>query len=134
MPIWCRDAFVSALALSLLHSLWQGAILGLFGIALSKRLQNARPDIRYGAYSVLLFTVFAVWLGTFSSLYNASAGPSSMMDGSSAILGTRMLAALPQSPADLRMASLLRPLYPLLVGFWALGVCLLSMRHLGGSI
>ena len=135
MWLWSQDAFVSAMALSLLHSLWQGALLGIVGLALHARLTRATPDTRYGVFSLLLFTFFAVWLGAFCWLYADAASPRIV----SADIPIRLAFSQQSAPASAFVThSVVRPLLqsvaPWLVAVWAGGVCLLSLRCLGGFL
>lgn len=135
MLIWYREAFVSGLALSLLHSLWQGALLGVVGIALDRRMKGSAPEIRCGAFSLLLLTFFLVGLGTFGCLYLQEIHTTASAFGTltaSISQGLLILRSAPAGvPAPMR---LLQSLSPLLVVAWALGVCALSLRHLGGLL
>ena len=66
MLLWSQNALISGLALALLHSLWQGAIFGLAGFTLQARFEaGPRPTFAAASFSLLLFTFFALWLGTF---------------------------------------------------------------------
>ena len=137
MPIWSQDACISALALSLLHSLWQGAILGLVGVALTSRLRRSTPDVRYTTYSLLLAAMFTVWLGTFCSLYGASVRTAALPQAQTGIIVLSAVSApstAAATPAALWSVSRLQPLFPFLVALWAAGVCVLSLRHLGGLL
>ena len=141
MVIWSQGAFVSAMALSLLHSLWQGAVVGLAAFVLNARLKRAAPEVRCGALSLLLLILFAVWLGTFCGLYGAQtrlaavaaavpAGPPHPRLLIPAPTGTGDLSTLPR----LSRFPLRESVFPALVAAWALGVCLLSLRHIGGLL
>ena len=135
MITWSQEALVSSLGLSLLHSLWQGALIGAAGLLLHRRLKQATPGLRYGAFSLLLFTFFVVWLGTFGFLYGKQAQP--MLPATDTLARTMGLAVSASPPALARDAApmrLLHSLSPALVVCWALGVCLLSLRHLGGLL
>ena len=135
MITWSQEALVSSLGLSLLHSLWQGALIGVAGLLLNRRLKQAAPDLRCGAFSLLLFTFFVVWLGTFGFLYEKQAHPMASM--TNFLTGTMDSAASIPPPAlvkDTTPLRLFHALSPALVVCWALGVCLLSLRHLGGLL
>lgn len=131
MLIWSRDAFISALALSLLHSLWQGTALGAVGFALSARLKRATPDTRYACYSLLLLAIVAVWLATFGMVYGerAYSAPPTIAPSPAQASLTSLLVIAAQPVATVFT---LPTLYPFLVALWAVGVCVLSLRHLGG--
>ena len=139
MVIWSQGAFVSAMALSLLHSLWQGAAVGMVAFVLNARLKRATPDVRCGAFSLLLLLLFAVWLGTFCCLYGAQTRPTAL---AGVPAGPPHLRLLIQAPADtgalplpdLATIPLLRSIFPALVAGWALGICVLSLRHIGGFL
>jgi beta-lactamase regulating signal transducer with metallopeptidase domain len=136
MPIWSQEAFVSGLGLSLLHSLWQGALLGLVGLLLHRRMKGSTPETRCGAFSVLQCTFFAAWLGTFLTLYMQGIHPAASVlpaaVAESILTGAQVSPIAAQQGADLM--HLLHSLTPFLVTAWALGVCLLSLRHLGGLL
>ena len=133
MPIWSREAFVSALALSLLHSLWQGALIGLLGLTLSLRLKRATPDVRCGAFSVLLCSFAAICLGTFCCLYQAQTRPASFVSGVSHSVTILLIAPARGVKVD-DAFSVLHLIYTALVGAWAVGVGVLCLRHIGGSL
>ena len=84
MLLWSQEALVSSLGLALLHSLWQGALFGLVGFALHASLRRATSDTRYGVFSLLLFTFFALWLGTFCCLCEQAVSRS--VSGSAGVL------------------------------------------------
>ncbi len=135
MLIWSREAFVSGLGLSLLHSLWQGALLGGVGFALHKRLKQATPDLRCGVFSLLQLTFCVVWLGTFLSLYRVAIHAMEVVV--SPLTGPISADIVVSSPAYTPTPGLMHQfpsLAPLLVTAWALGVCVLSLRHLGGLL
>ena len=138
MVIWSQTAFVSAMALSLLHSLWQGAAVGLAAFVLNARLKRAAPEVRCGALSLLLFILFAVWLGTFGGLYGAQTRPMVLAVGVPAgPPHPRLLVQTPAGTGDLSTLPglsglpLRESVFPALVAGWALGVCVLSLRHIG---
>ena len=141
MLIWSQTAFVSAMALSLLHSLWQGAVVGMAAFVLNARLKRAAPDVRCGAFFLLLLILFVVWLDTFCGLYGgqtrltvlATGVPTRPPHPRLLLLtpaDTGGIAALP----DLSGLPLPASVFPALVAGWALGVCALSLRHIGGLL
>jgi beta-lactamase regulating signal transducer with metallopeptidase domain len=135
MPIWSQEAFVSTLGLSLLHSLWQGALLGVVGLTLQRRLKHAAPELRCGIFSLLQLTFFVVWLGTFVSLYRVAIRP--MASAVDTMTGPITIAPQAFSPTLGGTSALLhlpQSLFTALVAAWALGVCVLSLRHLGGLL
>lgn len=134
MLLWSREAFVSALALSLLHSLWQGALIGGIALLLNTRLKRATPDLRCSVFYVLLLTFGIGCLGTFLDLYLQAARLSPLPSG---VLMRETYFELSSSSHALTSASrigVLPTLAPWLVVAWAAGVCTLSLRHLGGLL
>ena len=120
------------LGVTLLHFLWQGALLGaLAGLALW-RLRDARPQARYALAcaaslaSLLLPALTLGWLLAAPTLpaVAASAAPTHFTDASTPVIAWHALAAgaTPRDGAGL----------PWPVACWALGVALLSLRTLGG--
>ena len=135
MPTWSQQAFVSALGMSLLHSLWQGALLGVVALMLHKRIKTAAPDLRCGAFSALQLTFFLVWLGTFLSLYRVAIHPTTVTFRSlTGSISPNVAAFTPGPGATGALLHLPPTLFPILVAAWALGVCALSLRHLGGLL
>lgn len=135
MLIWSREAFVSALGMSLLHSVWQGTAVGLLAKALHSRLKRVTADLRYGAYCLLLGALFLAWAGSFSGLYLTELKDAALRSGEAGTLPLRTVVAA--APALAHRASPLQPLRslaPALVLFWTLGVALLSLRHLVGLL
>ena len=137
--IWFQGAFVSAMALTLLHSLWQGALIGLLGLALDARLKRSSPDTRCGAFSLLLLAFFALWIGTFCYFSEAQTHPAVTADGvltgglHQPLMNITSAITSDQATVPPRMP-ILQSVFPALVACWTLGVCVLSLRHLGGLL
>ncbi len=109
---------VHALALTLLHSLWQGAVVALaLGLAL-RALRRAAPEARYLVACAALSALLVAPVLTFASIHRAlGAAP-------------RAIAALPPLGA-----APLHAYVPLLVSAaWAAGVSLMLLRLAGGHL
>lgn len=135
MPVWSQEAFLSALGLSLVHSLWQGAVIGILSLVLLPRLKSATADVRYSALCLLLMTIFVAWLGSLCCLYQAELRSLASLApaGEAASIPDRLAAALLPAKSDAPM-HLLRSLSTPLAMLWIAGVFLLSLRHLGGVL
>ena len=125
-------ALVPALGASLLHFLWQGALLGLLAALVLAALRNARPQIRYAVACAALALALLLPLMTLAILLAPDAAPLA----SAVAAGHSPLAA---SAVPLRWTTLAdaasmdgsRAL-PWLVAGWAAGVLVLSLRMAGG--
>lgn len=120
-----------ALAWTLLHFLWQGALLGLAAKAGLWLLRRRSPQARYLFAAAAMVAMAAAPLATFAVL-----APSA-----DAAAPTRAIPALTLAAAGnaaqplswLRETGLaLRPLLPWAVAAWMAGVAVLSLRLLGG--
>jgi len=58
------DAVVRSIAAALLHSVWQGALLGAVTAVVLKALKGARPGVRYLIACAGLTLMVAAWTGT----------------------------------------------------------------------
>ena len=123
-----------ALGWTLLHFLWQGALLGLLAWLALALLRGANSKARYGMACTFLVLMVAAPLATFLTL-EKQASPSVEH------LTLKMAAAaslLSTAPADLpfaqRLKAALDPSLPWLLLGWAAGVLLLSARFLGGWV
>jgi beta-lactamase regulating signal transducer with metallopeptidase domain len=126
------------LAWTLLHFLWQGALLGLAAWGAFALLRRQRPQLRYLVGCAFLFLCLGSASATFLVLAPAAGGPSP-----AAILAQAAppLELLPEpepvtgldAPAPSRpWRDRLRPCLPWILGGWAAGVLCLSLRAAGG--
>lgn len=126
------------LAWTLLHFLWQGALLGLAAWGAFALLRRRRPQLRYLVGCAFLFLCLGSATATFFVLTPPAAGP-----GPAAILAQAAppLELLPEpepvtgldAPAPSRpWQDRLRPCLPWILGGWAAGVLCLSLRAAGG--
>jgi beta-lactamase regulating signal transducer with metallopeptidase domain len=133
---------LDALGWSLLHFVWQGAVCALLLSVANVRLRRAAPQARYVAASAVLLAMLALPVVTFRLMRvpDTSVGDGG---GSSAFAGFREPGGFPATalpgPRALsapalasRLRARLEPWLPSLVGLWAAGVLLLSVRGVGG--
>ena len=124
-----QEPWAQALGWTLLHFLWQGALLGLLAWLSLALLRGASAKVRYGAACAFLLLMVAAPAATLLLLQpQGPAGALPLPPG--AIPGP--LAAPGDAPLALRVKAALDPALPWLLGGWAAGVLLLSGRFLGG--
>ena len=125
-----REPWAQALGWSLLHFLWQGALLGGLAWLLLVLLRGASAKARYAVACAALLLMVAAPVLTFLHLRafsGAGPGPESV----------RLLmedAASGPLPLSVRAQGALEPALPWLLAAWALGVVILSLRFLGGWV
>lgn len=127
------SSLVPALALALLHFLWQGALIGLLAALALALLRNARPQARYAvACLALLACVLVPAWGVWQAMASGDAVPVARValasGGAIATSGTESDEALRLMPAP--------PLefLPWVVALWASGAGLLSLRMAFGLL
>jgi beta-lactamase regulating signal transducer with metallopeptidase domain len=118
---------VPALAMVLLHFLWQGALVGLLAWLALAVLGNARPQARYAAacLALLACVLLPAW-SVLHALSGADIAPVAQVASAGGDIGiavpaarTIALNALPAPPVDV---------LPWIVALWAVGVGVLSLR------
>jgi beta-lactamase regulating signal transducer with metallopeptidase domain len=131
-----------ALGWSLLHFVWQGTVCALMLAIANVLLQRAAPQARYVAASAVLLAMLALPAVTFL-LLRAPGTSVGDVGGSSVFAGPHepgwFAGPSPQAPRAVsapatgsRLRARLEPWLPSLVGLWAAGVLLLSVRGVGG--
>ncbi len=136
------EQFIHALGWTLLHSLWQGALIALIIALLLVFLHRFSARFRYMLYSgsLLLFA----GLAGFTFILSYASYPTKA--GAEGPLNTASIALLPVQAAELtagadgfsaagifdRLAAYCHEHLPLFVGIWLLGVLLMMLRFLGG--
>lgn len=121
-----------ALGATLLHFLWQGALLGLLAALALALLRNARPQARYAVAcaallaSLLLPMLTLAWLLAAPEIATAMA-----VDALATSQATTAQPVVWNALADAAPVRLSNAL-PWLTGCWAMGVGLLSLRMVGG--
>ena len=126
------------LAWTLLHFLWQGALLGLAAWGGFALLRHRRPQLRYLVGCALLLACLGSALATFLALAppvpvaGLVAGPGLLPGFPEPLGSSRFLAeAAPSLPA-LPWRARLQPYLPWILASWAAGVLILSLRAAGG--
>ena len=137
---------VDALGRTLLHFLWQGALLGLAAAAALAALRGRTPQVRYGVACVALLAMFAAPIWTFASV---STGELSTNDAIAVAPDAKSTAAddlaaesTEAEPTDLFVATI-DALWgssaeeggawlSWLVALWLCGVAVLGFRAFGG--
>lgn len=130
-----RDALLSlapVLGATLLHFLWQGALVGGLAAVALALLRDARPQVRYAVACAALLASLLLPALTLAWLLTAPAGSADpamaafAKDPTAPVVAWRMLATSP-TPGLAGGA-------PWLVACWAAGVAGLSLRTLGGLV
>jgi beta-lactamase regulating signal transducer with metallopeptidase domain len=141
------EPLVSALGWSLLHFLWQGAVVAVLVAAARAGLRNASAQARYlaGCASLLLLALLPAatfgWLrsvppqvptpaASHEDLAAPTTAASAHMPSDAA--APALAGAVDLQPWRQRAETLLRPALPWLVAGWLAGVLLLSLRLVGG--
>ena len=125
-----REPWAQALGGSLLHFLWQGALLGGLAWAALALLRGASAKVRYGVACAALLLMAVLPVLTFlhlRALPPAAPAPAPMR---------LVVEAAPLNPNPLAFhaQSLFEGGLPWLLVGWALGVAALSLRFLGGWV
>ena len=94
----------SALVRSLLHGLWQGAVVSLALTILLRCLPAARANLRYAVSCGSLLLLVAAWLGTWSLLGSQPGGRASAASAVSESVSRESVAAAPTASGDARGA------------------------------
>jgi beta-lactamase regulating signal transducer with metallopeptidase domain len=117
---------------TLVHFLWQGALLGLLAWLVLLLMRGASAKARYGLACAFLVLMVGAPVGTFLSIHAQRptlAGALSVGVESAAAVATPAPPPLAQ-----RVKATLDPALPWLLAGWAAGVLLLSARFLGSWI
>lgn len=122
------DAWVHAGGWTLLHSLWQGALITLLLVVLLRRLRRKAPALRYHLSVGALFLLMLCVAGTFYYYYEPAGGGTSDVIGS--IGGALLNEALPNmtSAVALTFWERLESILPLLIEVWFIGFILMGLR------
>ncbi|WP_291272108.1 M56 family metallopeptidase [Geothrix sp.] len=127
------------LAWTLLHFLWQGALLGLAAWATFALLRHRRPQLRYLVGCAFLLACLGSAILTYGLLappLQAAGQPMNLATVAPGVLDTPTgPIALPEaavSGAALPWHARLQPYLPWILAAWAAGVLILSLRAAGG--
>jgi beta-lactamase regulating signal transducer with metallopeptidase domain len=114
---------LQTLGWTLLHSLWQAALLGLLAWAGLWLLRTRSPGARYALACAALALMIALPVGTWFVLLP---GPAPVLQAVGSIsLG---------NPGPAPLKETLQPFLPYACVFWAAGVLFMSLRLLGGWV
>jgi bla regulator protein BlaR1 len=133
---------VQALGWTILHSLWQGALVALALSVLLVFLNRQSAQVRYFISLTALGTTLALAVFTFFSLYQA---PQKSLSAATVVVsGTTFSAINPTVPEQAEVSlpdkfpfeDFFAPYFekhlPLLVTFWFMGLLIMALRMLGG--
>jgi beta-lactamase regulating signal transducer with metallopeptidase domain len=128
---WPDGRMVQALGWTLVHFLWQGAAAAVLLAIAGGLVARRSPNARYALGVATLVLMAALPLLTFVTLMQAAGGAA---EARTAPLASGAITAVLPGPAlDSEPPSdPLAPTLPMLVGLWALGVAVLSVRVAGG--
>jgi beta-lactamase regulating signal transducer with metallopeptidase domain len=125
-------AVVQALGWTLVHFLWQGALLAALLVAVREAVARRSASARYALSAGTLALMGVVPVATFVSLLTRAATPEggamAAVAPTTANGRAETLAGLAASSSGLDPATLM----PFLVAAWGLGVLALSVRMIGG--
>lgn len=121
-----QNPWSQSLAWTLLHFLWEGAVLGLVAWIGLRLLRQRSANARYLWGCVWLGLMLTSAAATFMLLRPASAPAVAALDPRSLPL------VMPEAPWPLRVQLVLAPFLPWALGVWSVGVALLTLR-LGGA-
>lgn len=131
---------VEALGWTILHSLWQGALVALALSALLILLNRHSAQVRYFVSVTALFTTLGLAVFTFFSLYNQPASGSAAAFPAVTFGAETHSVLTPAAPAAgwfnmLPFAGFFETYFekhlPLIVTFWFLGLLVMALKMLG---
>lgn len=120
------DAWIYALGWTVVHSLWQGALVATLLTLFRRLAASAAPQVRYVAGLIALLAMFVLSAWTFSfHLYSAVAGDE-------VVISLSGISAAGNPSFMVRITDLLNQNLPLLVAAWGLGMAFFALRTAGG--
>jgi beta-lactamase regulating signal transducer with metallopeptidase domain/peptidoglycan/xylan/chitin deacetylase (PgdA/CDA1 family) len=151
------EPFFQALGWTLLHFIWQGALVGILFASLNVLLKGCSSNIRYAADCSSMLLMLVLPLATFyiisTSSNRATANQQAQGDASKWVAPVQDTASLPHwqinAPAEIDPDAVLPPeamrsdtwaedsfasILPWLVLIWLAGALILSLRFLGGWV
>jgi len=137
------DRIINALGWTILHSLWQGIIIGGMLMLLLFLFRNSNAVIRYNLSVFSLVFIFCLSVLTFSWYFRGDVqlvlsndySGNLLLNNGKELYGTRAGSNLAEIalPLSLRyMSDALSVRFPLIIGIWLLGVFIVSIRMTGG--
>lgn len=129
-------SLINTLGWTLLHFLWQGALIALLLAVANSSLRHRSARSRYAAACAALLLMLVCAVATFGRLTLVSAAVSNSAAASPQLQAEASgnIAAPAGAGAVSSSLSLFSRLLPWLTYFWMIGVCLLAARSLGGWI
>jgi len=118
---------------TLIHFLWQGALIALLLAILNGSLGRAASRARYAASCVAMLLMLACTVATFIRV-NATAPVNGAFAPPAATFAMQELSTASGSPAIATSGEQFSKFLPWFVYFWMSGVCLLAIRSLGGWV
>lgn len=138
------EQFIHSLGWTLVHSLWQGALIGLIIAVAMVMLHRYTARLRYFINSLGLFVVAALAVVTFFASYNSyetDQGVAGINARNTMILEAKSVAAPMAMETEKRstldatmegLAAYCREHFPLFVSVWLLGMLAMMLRFMGG--
>ena len=123
------SAFAYHLGWTLLHFLWQGAVVGVFYVCLRNLMADAAPQALYILSLTMLAALALLPVATFWYL---SGTPLAVRPVQGFAAGTHIFIPPPQTSWLEALRSLLHPLVPWTVPVWSVGVALLGFKSIAG--
>ncbi|MFB9863194.1 M56 family metallopeptidase [Rufibacter immobilis] len=133
------EAVIHALGWTLLHSLWQGALMALLLAVLLRLMHRHSAAVRYRVSWGALMVLLAVSFITFCQLYEPGAGHATpMVSAGSATTSTVLATTAPALPVWQQLLEKGQAYFsqhlPVVVLLWLLGMLLMGLRVLGGWV
>lgn len=122
------DALVQAGGWTILHSLWQGAVITLLLAFILGRTRDHSPVFRYNLSVGALFLMLAAVVSTFMMYYEPATGLSVNLSAAGATAGGTLAAELPATAS--MQNDLAGRFFPFLLQVWLIGVALMGLRML----
>ena len=129
------EAVLSAIGMSLLHSLWQVALVALIIFALLRVLRQATANSRYLVASAGLLTAMILPVFTFFKLYEPQQALTALPDTQASLLEIAYTLADSQLKIESRLDQLIafvERLAPSVFWFWLTGMVVMALRLSGG--
>jgi len=124
------------IAWTLVHFLWQGALLGLLAWGVLALLKTKGPQIRYRVACLFLLSCLAAPVGTYQRMTLPVERNQNVAISSSSIRPKPAVSKSEPVALSYRILisarSRIRPALPWILGLWIAGVVLLSVRATGG--
>ncbi|MBS0218385.1 MAG: hypothetical protein JSR63_09410 [Proteobacteria bacterium] len=125
-------ALVPLLAATLLHFLWQGALIGALAWMSLRALRSARPQVRYAVACVALLACVAAPVLTFVKLHAASI-PASIPTTPLAFVAAGSAGSVQSGiPLLASLPSHAHPVFSWIVAVWAAGTIAFALRMASG--